>query len=51
MPPELLVRQANDDESTVTLPKEPADVFALGTLIHEVLSRIVYTNSKDLTHR
>lgn len=43
MAPELLVHQATKDPSTIPPPKKPVDVYALGTLIHEVLSLVIYS--------
>jgi serine/threonine protein kinase len=44
MAPELLIHQANKGQSSVPLPKEPADIYAFGMLIYEVLSCILYNN-------
>lgn len=42
MAPELLVHQASKDRSKIPPPKKPVDVYALGMLIYEVLSRFAY---------
>ena len=51
MAPELFHYLTSDDISAVPLPKQPVDVFALGTLIYEVMPQVVYTKSKHSINR
>lgn len=48
MAPELVAHQVSEDRSNVRLPKEPVDVYALGMLMYEVRSRVVYDDGKTL---
>jgi len=50
MAPELFKRLVNTVRSTVSQLKEPVDVYAFGTLIHEVLPWTVYANCKGSIH-
>lgn len=51
MAPELFQYLASDNKSTTSALKKPVDVFALGTLIYEVLPRSVYAKSRCSTHQ
>ena len=44
MAPELIIHQGNRDRPRISPPKVPADIYAFGMLIHEVLSRIPPNN-------
>lgn len=47
MAPELFLHRSNENLST---PKGPVDVYALGMLIYEVFSRVIYSAMTGAQH-